>query len=117
MNGFIRGTDSNNSISEYLSYSVEDGYTVLKEGWYFVQMSVEQQATASGGEATLIDFVMNGHKQGTVGAWTGTSDWGSDFNSFPIYLKKGDKIYFYLYTTDRRAVNWRRANCYCYPMF
>lgn len=38
---FTNTSDSENNIANYLSFSTEDGYTVLKEGWYFIYLASE----------------------------------------------------------------------------
>ena len=60
--------DENNKIEEYLSYSNEDGYTVLKSGWYFVNIMVE--LTSPGGSVDAgIYCILNGEGIATARAW------------------------------------------------
>lgn len=61
--------DENNKIEEYLSYSNEDGYTVLKSGWYFVNIMVEL-ASPGGAVDAGIYCILNGAAIATSSAWT-----------------------------------------------
>lgn len=68
-NAFIKTTDENNNIKDYLSYSDEDGYTVLKSGWYFINMSISLTASTVSVDGHL-QFYVNEECVTTIGAWT-----------------------------------------------
>ena len=113
MTGFTRTTDPNNNIAEYLSYSDQDGYTVLRSGWYYVNMSAEIQSSSSAD--LVMNFLINNSSVSRVVAWSNNgSNYGS--NSFSIYLSKDDKIYFNA-TASGGVSNARSAYAYVYPMF
>jgi len=114
--GFTKTTDENNNISEYLSYSDTDGYTVLKSGWYYIDMNTTTQSS-SGGTALYVYFAMNNVGLSRCVAWasgSGITDHNS--NSFPVYLKENDKIYFSATSTGTTATS-KTMTVTCYPMF
>lgn len=51
-------TDAGNKIQEYLLYSNEDGYRVLKSGWYFVDMYATVHTSSAADAGTC--FFLNG---------------------------------------------------------
>lgn len=94
MNSFTNTTDSENKISEYLSYSAESGYKVLKSGWYYVSFSVKitSSGTATDGSIAL---VYNGSKIADCYAREeGASNVQRPKENVTIYLSQGDTIYF-----------------------
>lgn len=114
MEGFTKTTDENNKISEYLSYSDEEGYTVLKEGWYFVNMRTYIQATSAAD--VLVNFNINGTEIAHCFSWASKSNASGEYNSFSIYLAEGDKIYFSARAAGSTATS-RKVQAWCYPMF
>ncbi|MCI8346197.1 MAG: hypothetical protein HFJ42_09775 [Clostridia bacterium] len=67
-NLFTKTTDENNKIQEYLSYSNEDGYTVLKSGWYFVDMNTDISSSASADACTI--FFLNETIMAKCDSWS-----------------------------------------------
>ena len=115
MSGLTRETDSENKIDEYLSYSDESGYTVLKGGWYFVNMEVTM-STASASADVIMRFYINDQVISSCNGWAELNNRvARNENSFPIYLSQGDEIYFN--AGANMNVSARTATATCYPMF
>ena len=115
MTGFTKTSDENNNISQYLSYCDEDGYTVLKSGWYFIDMDVQ---AGSPGDCVELELYLcvNGTKVARARMGSRGMHWNYGQNSFSLFLKEGDKIYF---IASQNGVNSRGSNVSgrCYPMF
>ena len=112
-NSFTKVTDENNKIEEYVTYSNEYGYSVLKSGWYFVTLSTDVESSSS--TNAIINMYVN--NKIITRSYSCSSSGIADHNnsSFPIYLNKEDKIYF-----DSTGVNnatTRRTSAVIYPMF
>ena len=114
MDGFTRDTDANHEIDKYLFYSNENGYKVLKSGWYFIKLRADMSSSASAD--TSICFLVNGTILGEVKCWTYGSYLDINTDAFSIYLKEGDNIYFTARATGT-AADYRNVYGYCYPMF
>ncbi len=114
MTGFERTTDDNNNIAEYLSYSDETGYTVLKTGWYFMDMTAYISASAAADLS--IRFNINGRELAYARVWAGNNSVGTDGNSFPIFLNQGDILYW-IAGANGASAKERIATAYLYPMF
>lgn len=112
-NAFIKSEDGNNKIKEYLSYSQQDGYTVLRSGWYFINLGIEISATNTAVDG-YISFILNGKSISKSSVWAVNGSERSD-NSFSIYLNKDDKLYFSSVGTNQAT--YRSAEATCYPMF
>jgi len=120
MTGLTRLTDKENNISEYLSYSNLDGYTVLKSGWYFIVLNTTLNSQSD--TDLTIRFLINGvniNNMSVSFSSNNISDYNS--NSFPIYLSKGDKINFQAISLSGTG---QQESCYvsvaearCFPMF
>ena len=113
MSGLTRANDSNNNIEKYFSYSSQDGYTVLKTGWYFIDMYTDVES-ASKADITN-NFYINGQKVTGAYSWASGSYRDTDCNAFSIFLKEGDKIYFNMQGVNN--AQQRTSSAFCYPMF
>lgn len=114
MTGFTRTADENNNIKDYLSYSETDGYTVQKNGWYFIKMESFCQSSKPA-DLQVFCYLNSTEILRTWSYTDGSDHWASDNNSSTIYLKQGDKIYFK--ATGTGPAGDRYADCYIYPMF
>ncbi len=114
MNGFERTTDENNNIAEYLSYSDETGYTVLKSGWYFISMY--SYINSNGAADLYLSYILNEKVITQIEAWSGEGSVDALTDTFPIFLKQGDTLYWKAHATGSNA-NSRKANVRLYPMF
>lgn len=117
MSGLTIGKDENNKIDEYLSYSNQDGYTVLKSGWYFINLATNTYSSGTGFSSTHLYFYLNGTAL-TTSSSTGASGLVQTLsnNTFTVFLSQGDKIYFSS-TGGSSAAKSRNATAICYPMF
>ncbi len=113
MSGLSIAKDTDNKIDEYLSYSNEEGYTVLKSGWYFIYARGMIQSEKSAAAETSI--VINDNAMKMLGLWATNYYCDPTFNNFPIYLKENDKFYFSV--TSNYATVIKDIAIYCYPMF
>lgn len=105
--------DKNSKIKEYLSYSEEDGYTVLKSGWYFIKMSTTVESSSPAD--IYMSVIINANQMNYLRGWT-NNGWGNyDGDSFSIYLNKDDKIYFS--SRGNKEASSRTATGTIYPMF
>lgn len=112
-NAFTKTEDANSKIKEYLSYSEQDGYTVLKSGWYFITLSTDVESSSS--TNAIINMYVNNKMVAQSYSWSSSGIADHNNSSFPIYLNKEDKIYF-----DSTGVNnatTRRTSAVIYPMF
>lgn len=114
MEGLVLSTDENNKISEYLSYSNKDGYTVKKSGWYFISMQVWNGSKQSSSYGCT--FFINSRDVSAANAWASGGFCNIGDNAFSIFLKQGDKIHFETNGTDSLSLG-RIVTAYCYPMF
>lgn len=118
MSGLEISKDENNKIDEYLSYSSTDGYTVLKSGWYMIELCAAILNNTNTGAAVNIDLCLNNDEvyTGTYVQSNSSSDMNNDYNTFPIYFKEGDKFYF---TADKNTntVTYRSVSAFVNPMF
>lgn len=112
-NLFTKTQDTNNKIQEYLLYSDEDGYTVLKSGWYFV--TLHSDTVSSSASNAIIRLYVNNKNIAQSYSWSNNNI--KDFNdsSFSIYLNKEDKISFNS-TGEQKSTN-RSTIGTIYPMF
>lgn len=115
MSGLNTSKDENSKIDKYLSYSEQDGYTVLKSGWYFISLYTNTYVTSGGFSSTYMYFYLNGVCIAGDMASTSSSQAMSS-NSFTVFLNQGDKIYFSS-TGGSSAPYSRGASASCYPMF
>lgn len=112
-NAFTKTEDENSKIKEYLSYSQEEGYTVLRSGWYFINLQMEISTSNTSVDGS-VSFILNGKNISGVRVWAYSSSERND-NSFSIYLNKDDKIYFSSNGTN--TATYRSGQAICYPMF
>lgn len=113
---FTKQVDTQNKMSEYLSYSDEDGYTVLKSGWYNVEMVASVVASSSNSTDTSTYFYLNNEKLYSLYSWakgSGYADANRDI--FSIFLSEGDKIYFSSRASG--TAQTRKTIVTVYPMF
>lgn len=115
MSGLTRNTDANNKIAEYVSYDNTTGYTVLKSGWYFINLTAMAYGDSTRRPAASLNFVVDGETVTYVGhsGLQGIHD--SDTNSFSIFLKQGQKFYFDASGIGEALTRYQSA--LCYPMF
>lgn len=113
MSGLTKEKDSENKIDEYLTYSDVDGYTVLKSGWYFVNMSTDIKASSPADVS--IYFVINENIITFCRGWSSSSIVDRNQNAFSVYLKKDDKIYFG--SSGNETATSRTSSATCCPMF
>ena len=97
-NGALKGTSMDGYLNErsgdmnnYFSEVDADGYTVLKSGWYFVQMRVESHHGV-----TQLKLIKNGAFEIWTVCYCDSGSYEIAENSFPIFLTEGDKVYFNL---------------------
>lgn len=88
MSGLTINTENseNNKIDEYMQYSVETGYTILKSGGYYITLETQvypDQYFAT----TYLYFVVNGAILGNSNAMD-AKNWSNHFNSFTFYLEQ-----------------------------
>lgn len=108
-----KGSDENNKIQEYLSYSDETGYTVLKSGWYFFET---YNGIWGADYCDLYLSINNKNILLTTTGYTGETNTGEhNNNNFSIYLKENDIIYFL--STKGGTAAYRSLIAKVYPMF
>ena len=115
MSGITISKDNENNIDEYISYSTEKGYTVLKSGWYFIT-GINRTAASNGYNNTIISLILNQVKIVMCEMLANQNNaYATDINNFPIYLNEGDNFYFEFYTYT--GVINLQLTTYVYPMF
>lgn len=114
MSGLTRTTDAENKISEYLSYSDTDGYTVLKSGWYLVNMYTVIGAKSAADLVLLL--YLNHSVVAELSSWSSAGVEDRNHSSCSIYLSEGDKIHFGVSAAGSTATV-RYTTATCYPMF
>lgn len=115
MNGFTRTTDANNKIAEYISYDNTSGYTVLKSGWYFINLKAVAYGNPSNGPSMYLDFIIDEKIVANAGHDGLQGVHGSDANSFSIFLEQGQTFYFS--ASGINEAYTRIVEAMCYPMF
>lgn len=114
MSGLTIETDPENKISSYLRYSTEEGYVVLKSGWYYI--TLESVVQSSGTSDVWLEFYVNEKIMGKCTSWTNKEAIERNDNCFSMYLKENDKIYFSSYSNGSVA-SLRDVAAHIYPMF
>lgn len=113
--GFTKTPDSENNIANYLSYSTESGYTVLKEGWYFFRLQAEVSLPSSSADCSGSLVVGDVQILGLY-TWENPERSNTNQDSCTLYLKEGENFYFSAYAAGASG-GTRSVIGFCYPMF
>ena len=113
--GFFR-LNTEGNISTYLSYSADDGYTVLKEGWYIFGMQAEVRSNTTAQAQTHLNLIIDGVNWANSVAFSNNDVVDASNNIFTLYLKKNSKFYFEIRGNSNEA-NYRRGTVFVAPMF
>ena len=114
MNAFTKTTDSENKISEYLSYSDEKGYIAQKTGWYFIK--TEAYVHSSNATDLYVGLYINENEIMRTIAWSTSSIASRNSDNTSMWLNKGDTIYANASSNGATAIT-KTATIEIYPMF
>lgn len=102
--------DLENKIDEYIEYSAETGYTVKKNGWYFIGLRINIQGNTVA--KSRLEFCMDGCNDVIYRI---SSDHFEQTGAITVYLNEGQKFYFKATGIEASATR-RVFETWVYPM-